>query len=167
MDLRVARPCATPARSGSTTAPRFAYLADKTFLTACALYAVNRFWGKPLLGDSLHFLRSHLDDCLLIPAALPPLLYVFRKLGLRRDDSPPSLREVGEWTLLWSIAFEWAFPRFLHKGVADWRDVLAYAAGALVSWLLWRRGHGPVNPPPPQASASSASIRPVRPFSIR
>ncbi len=167
MDMRLAPPCATPARSGSTAAPKFAYIADKTFLTACALYAANRFCGKPLLGDSLHFLRNHLDDCLLIPAALPPLLLVFRKLGLRRDDSPPSLWEVGEWTLLWSVAFEWAFPRFLHKGVADWTDVLAYAVGALVSWLLWRGGTGPRKSVQTQPSAKSASIRPVRPFSIR
>jgi hypothetical protein len=85
-------------------------------------------------------LRNHLDDCLLIPAALPPLLYMFRKLGLRRHDSPPSIREVAEWTILWAFAFEWAFPRFLHRGVSDLRDVLGYATGALVSWLLWRGG---------------------------
>ena len=167
MDLRIARPSPVPDRDASGDGQRFGYLTDKTFLAACCLYAANRFWGKPLLGDSLPFLRTHFDDFLLIPAALPPLLYVFRKLGLRCDDSQPRLREVAEWTLVWSFAFEWAFPRFLLKGVADWRDVLAYAAGALVSWLLWRRGHGPVHPPPPQASASSASIRPVRPFSIR
>jgi hypothetical protein len=144
MDMRLAPPCATPARSGSTTAPRFAYLADKTFLSACALYATNRFLGKPLLGDSLHFLHNHLDDCLLLPAALPPLLFAFRKLGLRRHDLPPSLREVAEWTLVWGVTFEWAFPRLLHKGVSDWRDVVAYAAGGLVSWLLWRGGAGPL-----------------------
>jgi hypothetical protein len=147
MDMRLASPGGTPPWKESKSVPRFAYLADKTFLAACALYAANRFWGKPLLGDSLHFLRNHLDDCLLIPAALPPLLYVFRKLGLRRDDSPPSLREVAEWTLLWSIAFEWAFPRFLHEGVADWRDVLAYTTGGLVSWLLWRGGTFPRKTP--------------------
>jgi len=143
MDMRLVSLGGTPPRKESKSAPGFAYLADKTFLAACALYAANRFWGKPLLGDSLHFLRNHLDDCLLIPAALPPLLYVFRKLGLRRDDLPPSLREVAKWTLLWSIAFEWAFPLFLHKGVADWRDVLAYATGGLVSWMLWRGGTAP------------------------
>jgi hypothetical protein len=138
--MRLAPPCDAPSRNGSKTEPAFAYLADKTFLSACVLYAANRFWGKPLLGDSLHFLRNHLDDCLLIPGALPPLLYAFRKLGLRRDDSPPTFREVAEWTLLWSVAFEWAFPRFLHKGVSDWWDVLGYTAGALVSWQLWRVG---------------------------
>ncbi len=167
MDLRVARPSPVPDRDASGDGQKFGYLADKTFLSACFLYAANRFWGKPLLGDSLHFLRTHLDDCLLLPAALPPLLYVFRKLGLRQEDSPPSLREVAEWTLLWSVAFEWAFPRFLHKGVGDWRDVLAYATGALVSWLLWRGGTAPAKTLQTQASARSASIRPVRPFSIR
>ncbi len=166
MDLRVARPSPVPDRNASGDAQRFGYLADRTFIGACFLYAANRFWGKPLLGDSLPFLRNHLDDCLLIPAALPPLLYLFRKLGLRYADSPPMLREIAWWTLLWSIAFEWAFPRFLHKGVADWRDVLAYAAGATVSWLLWRDGTGASNPRT-QASAKSANIRPVRPFSIR
>jgi hypothetical protein len=110
---------------------------------------MNRFWGKPQFGPSLPFLQCHFDDCLLVPAALPPLLYVFRKLGLRRDDSPPSLREVAEWTLLWAVTFEWAFPRFLSRGIGDWRDVLAYAAGALVSWQLWRGGPVPANPRQP------------------
>jgi hypothetical protein len=167
MGMRIARPSPVPDRDASGDGQRFGYLTDKTFLAACFLYAANRFWGKPLLGDSLPFLRSHLDDCLLIPAALPPLLWLFRKLGLRANDSRPRLREVAEWTLVWSIAFEWAFPRFLHKGVADWRDVLAYTAGALVSWLLWRRGPRAAQTGQIQASAKSANIRPVRPFSIR
>jgi hypothetical protein len=161
MDLRIASP------SAEKDAPGFAYLADKTFLAACFLYAANRLWGKPFIGEAVHFLRNHLDDCLLIPAALPPLLYVFRRLGLRRDDSPPRLREIAEWTFLWSIVFEWLFPRFLHRGTADWWDVLAYTAGALVSWLVWQSGLGPADPRRPQTSAKSASIRPVRPFSIR
>jgi len=143
VDMRLVPPCAVPARSGSEAAPGFAYLADKTFLAACSLYAANRFWWKPVFGDSCRFLRNHLDDCLLIPAALPPLLYLFRKLGLRGHDSLPSIREVAEWTLVWSVAFEWVFPRYLHKGASDMRDVLAYAMGAFVSWLLWRSGSAP------------------------
>lgn len=138
--MRLISSRAATIRSSSQASPAFAYFADKTFLSACSLYAANRFWGKPLLGDSVHFLRNHLDDCLLIPVALPPLLYVFRKLDLRRDDSPPGFREVAEWTILWSFAFEWAFPCFLQKGVADLWDVLGYAVGGFVSWLLWRRG---------------------------
>lgn len=148
----------------------FAYLADKTFLAACFLYTANRSWGKPQLGATIPFLRCHFDDCLLVPAALPPLLYVFRKLGLRRGDSPPSLREVAEWTLLWAVTFEWVFPRFLGRGIGDWRDVIAYAVGGLVSWRLWQRGSQPfgaANPPRVQASAKSANILPVRPFSTR
>jgi hypothetical protein len=164
MGMRIASPAL------GTGARGFAYLADKTFLAACFLYATNRFWGKPHFGDSIPFLRCHFDDCLLVPAALPPLLYVFRKLGLRRDDSPPSLREVAEWTFLWAVTFEWAFPRFLGRGIGDWRDVIAYAVGGLVSWRLWQRGSQPLvaaNPPRVQASAKSANILPVRPFSTR
>jgi hypothetical protein len=149
MGMRVASP--VPLRS----APSFAYLADKTFLAACFLYAANRFWGKPQFGDSLPFLRCHFDDCLLIPAALPPLLCVFRRFGLRRHDSPPNLREIAEWTLLWAITFEWAFPRFLGRGIGDWRDVIAYALGGLVSWRLWQ------GTSPPPGATDSTHFRPV------
>lgn len=141
------QPAGTPPRVREA-APSFGYLADKTFLTACLIYAANRFLGKPLLGDSFDFLRNHLDDCLLIPAALPPLLYTFRKLGLRGDDRPPTFREVAEWTLIWSFAFEWAFPRFLHKGVSDFWDVLGYVVGGFVSWLFWRVRAGHRKDPP-------------------
>ena len=166
MGLRITRSGANPDVEAPPEARKFGYLADKTFLAACLIYGANRFWGKPLLGASLPFLRNHLDDCLLIPAALPPLLFVFRKLGLRCHDCPPRAREVAEWTLLWSIVFEWVFPRFLQRGTADWWDVLSYLTGALVSWLLWQGFAKTADPRWPQANAKSANIRPVRPFSI-
>jgi hypothetical protein len=76
---------------------------------------------------------------LLIPAALPVLLWIFRKLRLRLHDSPPTWTEIAEWTVLWSLAFEWAFPRFLHLGTADWRDAVCYAAGAFLAGCWWHK----------------------------
>ncbi len=124
-------------RLDSTSSMRFRYLRDPLFLGASLIYGLNRFVLKTQFGSSLPFLRNHLDDCLLIPAALPPLLWVFRKTGLRSHDAPPTLGELVQWTLLWSVAFEWAFPRFFHKGVADWWDVASYALGAFLAGILW------------------------------
>jgi len=117
---------------------RFAYLADPLFLAASALFLANTLAGRRLLGGQFPFLKNHFNDCLLIPAALPPLLWVLRKLKLRSHDSPPGLGEILECTLLWSFCFEWVFPRYFHKGTADWLDVASYAAGAVLAWNFWR-----------------------------
>ena len=116
---------------------RFRYLADPLFLGAVILYALNRWWLKPRFGAASPFLHDHFNDCLLIPVALPPLLWIFRKLRLRTHDGMPTLSEVLEWTLVWSLLFEWVFPRFFHLGTADLGDVLSYAAGAVLSAGFW------------------------------
>ena len=69
--------------------------------------------------------------------ALPPLLLIFRKLGLRAHDGMPTASEVLEWTVVWSVVFERIFPRFFRLGTVDWGDVLSYAAGAVLSAGFW------------------------------
>jgi hypothetical protein len=116
---------------------KFRYLADPLFLGAVMLYALNRWWWKPRFGDALPFLHDHFNDCLLIPVALPPLLWIFRKCRLRAHDEMPTVPEVLEWTVVWSVVFEWIFPRFFRLGTADWGDVLSYMAGAVLSAGFW------------------------------
>jgi hypothetical protein len=118
---------------------RFLYAADPLCLIAAGLYLINRFWAKQHLGVAHSFLRNHLDDCLFIPAALPLLLWLFRRLRLRVTGEPPALHEVIQWIVLWSVMFEWLFPRILHKGTADWYDVLCYAGGGVVALVFWHR----------------------------
>ena len=113
------------------------FLADPVFFGACLLYGFNRFWWKPRFGAAIPFLHDHFNDCLLIPVALPPMLWGFRALRARRCDGPPAWREVIEWTLLWAVVFEWVFPTFFHFGTGDWRDALSYAFGGLVAGFLW------------------------------
>ena len=66
----------------------FRYLRDRLFLTACALYALNRWGLKPRVHSA--FLHDHFDDLLLIPCALPPLLLNEPRLKLRLHDLPPT-----------------------------------------------------------------------------
>lgn len=136
MDVRISGPASVPSPE---KAAHFRYLLDPLFLAAAGLYLANRFLLKPEWGNVFPFLRNHLDDCLLLPAALPPLLWLFRSLRLRHHDAPPSASEVLQWTVFWSVVFEWLFPRYFHKGVADGWDALSYALGGLVSWFFWNR----------------------------
>ena len=118
-------------RAGSEA--RFRYLRDPVFLCACAAYVLARFLrgAHPLVHD-------HLTDFLLIPCALPVLLGIQRLTGLRRDDRIPGAGEVALYCAVWALLFELVFPRWWHRGVADFGDVLAYAAGAVAAWLAWR-----------------------------
>jgi hypothetical protein len=75
----------------------------------------------------------------LIPCALPPVLWLHRRLGLRRDDDPPGLGEITAHLIFWSILFEWIGPHLVARAVGDPLDVLAYAAGAVVGAVWWNR----------------------------
>lgn len=118
---------------------QFRYLRDRLFLASLALYAVNRWLVKPRLGPGEHFLRSHFNDLLVIPCALPPLLLFHRLVGLRRSDAPPDGGEIATHLLIWSLFFEAAAPLFVASARADAWDVAAYCAGGLAAWAFWNR----------------------------
>ena len=123
------------------TARRFRYCADPIFLTGIAAYAANRLWLAPLWGASAPFLTQYFADVLLIPCALPLLLWLQRHTGLRTHDRAPTRGEILGALALWSVLFEGVFPRALGRGISDPIDVLAYAAGALVAACSWSPFH--------------------------
>lgn len=120
---------------------QFRYLKDPLFQCSCAAYALNRFVIKPHVA--IPFFRNWFNDLLLIPCALPLLLFCYRKLGLRLEDTPPLWREILWVLVFWSILFEWIGPRMYTRATGDVRDVAAYAIGAVASGIIWRvRGGG-------------------------
>ncbi|MGC3957689.1 MAG: hypothetical protein QM813_06990 [Verrucomicrobiota bacterium] len=115
----------------------FRYLRDPLFLAGCVAYAVNRWLIKPHLPTG--FLHSHFNDLLLIPCALPPILWLHRKLGLRSHDEAPTFLEITTHVVFWSLLFEWLGPKFVSHTTADPLDVLAYLVGAVLAGLWWHR----------------------------
>jgi hypothetical protein len=113
----------------------YACTRDPVWWLACACYAINR-WGVPLAWKG-PFLRGHCNDLFLIPAALPVALWLQRRMGLRHSDAPPGWREVGLHLAIWSVTAEGIAPHLLHRATGDWRDVVAYAIGAVVATVLW------------------------------
>ena len=83
------------------------------------------------------FLRYHFNDLLLIPAALPLVLWLQRRLQLRLADSPPNWREVWLHLVVWSVAAEVVGPQLFARATGDIWDVAAYAAGAVVAMVFW------------------------------
>jgi hypothetical protein len=116
---------------------RFRYWRDPLFLLASGAYALNRWVLKPLIPSP--FLHNHFNDLLLIPAALPVMLWLQRILGLRKRDRVPSWPEVLMHWAVWSIVCEWIGPFYCHMGVADIWDVVSYAVGGIVAGLWWNR----------------------------
>jgi hypothetical protein len=114
---------------------RFRYALDPLCLAACGLYVVNRWLVKPRVDSP--FFDGQCNDLLLIPCALPLVLWLQRRLGLRAHDALPTGREVTGHLLVWSFIAEVLGPQWLRQGTADVRDLLAYAVGALVAWLFW------------------------------
>lgn len=116
---------------------RFPYLRDPLFLFGCVAYCLNRWLIKPHLPSG--FLHSHFNDLLLIPCALPLILWLHRQLGLRSHDHPPTGLEIAFHLVFWSALFEWIGPKFVSHATADPWDVLAYLAGALLAGAWWHR----------------------------
>lgn len=115
---------------------RFRYTRDPLFLSCCCLYALNRWAVKPWLTSG--FFHDHFNDLLLIPCALPPVLWLERKLGVRTHDAMPEWREIAYLLVVWSILFELAGPH-LMRVTGDIRDAIAYAVGGALAGLFWRR----------------------------
>ncbi len=110
---------------------------DRLFLASATAYAVNRWILTPRLASP--FLRNHFNDLLLIPAALPLVLWVQRRLGLRRNDGPPLWAEMGLHLVVWSVICEWVGPFWLCLGTGDPWDVVAYSFGGVAACLWWNR----------------------------
>ena len=116
---------------------RFQYLGDPLFLAGLSLLALNEFVLKP--HSMAVFLHHHFNDLLLIPCALPILLWLHRRLGLRTADGPPDMGEISLHLLVWCALFELAGPILSRQSTGDWRDVTVYCIGGVVAWGIWNR----------------------------
>ena len=143
---------------------QFRYWRDPLCIAACLAYAANRW----VLGPNFAmgpFMRGHFADCLLIPAALPLVLWLQRRLGLRTHDAPPGGGEILLHLAIWAFIAEGAGPWLTHHGTADWWDVLAYSAGAAVCSAFWQRREMPCrearSPVTPSADAPQKMAHPL------
>src|SRR5882762_1835944 len=117
---------------------RFRYWADPLFFLCCAAYVLNRWLLKPHFHSP--FLHGYFNDLLLIPCALPPVLWLQRCLGLRQHDRAPQWLEVFFHLVVWSLLFEVIGPHLIRHATGDPMDVTAYAIGGVfaLGWWNWR-----------------------------
>ncbi|SDR97450.1 class I SAM-dependent methyltransferase [Opitutus sp. GAS368] len=114
---------------------RFRYGLDPLCLLSCGLYAACRWLIRP--HTSAVFWHSYSTDYLFIPAALPLMLWVYRRLGLRAHDQFPDWPEIGLHFVVWSIAAEGVAPLLFKSATGDWWDVVTYAVGAVIAGGWW------------------------------
>ena len=126
---------------------RFGYLRDHLGVLSLMVYAVNRLIVLPHLGGYCRidlpwawpFLHSHLDDLLMMPAALPVALWIQRTIGLRRHDQPPGWGEMFLHLAVWSVMCKVVGPFCLNIGVWDPWDLVCFAVGGVGACLWWNR----------------------------
>lgn len=116
---------------------RFGYLRDPLFLMALAGYALNRWLFESLWPSP--FLQGQFNDLLLIPAALPVVLWAQHMIGLRNHNRAPSWREMLLHLAVWSVICEFIGPHWLNHGTADGWDVVAYTVGGVMACVWWNR----------------------------
>jgi len=114
----------------------FRYVFDPVCWVGCVLYVANSAWLANGGGGSIA--SGYFNDFLMIPCALPLILWVHSLLGWREKAAYPTLSELVGHLVVWSIVAEAIGPKLVTGAVSDFRDVLAYAGGALVAGLWWR-----------------------------
>lgn len=101
------------------------------FLCCAALFVLHQI-GQKALGWSVPLADNYLDTLLCMPLLLTGFRAEQRWLWGRGDLS---LWETLGITALLSFVFEWVFPRISAGFTADWIDVAAYFAGALLQYV--------------------------------
>jgi len=119
------------------TMPRFRYYRDPLFLVGCTAYAINRWLVKPHFHKG--FFHDHFNDCWLIPCALPLVLWLHRRLGLRLHDNPPELSEIVPHLVFWSFLFKGIGPIIWSHATPDLWDIPCYWGGGMLAWFWWQR----------------------------
>jgi len=117
----------------------FRYCRDPLFLTCVVTYTINRWLVKPHVAAT--FPREHLNDLICLPFWIPIMLFLQRRLGLRRHDRPPLAFEILIPLILWSWMFElWLPGNALGRGwcTSDPWDVACYSVGAFAAACFWR-----------------------------
>lgn len=117
----------------------FRYLKDPLFLFCLISYFANRWVLKPYFPNE--FSRSYLNDVICIPFWVPIMLFMMRKIRLRKDDAPPRANEILIPLLMWSWVFEAYLPfskAFRHLATSDYMDIFAYTVGAFLAAMFWK-----------------------------
>lgn len=118
---------------------RFKYMLDRLFLSALAIYILNKWLVPDHLKKGIEFFDSYLNDILFPAVAFPIMLFITKICGARKVDVPPQLKEMIPPLIIWSIGFEFVGPYYFDRGTADIIDVLAYFTGGIGSWMFWNR----------------------------
>jgi len=105
----------------------------KPFPLFCAALFLLHQLSQKVLGWSIPPADNYLDTLLCMPLLLTGYQAEQRWLWGRKDLG---LWEVVGATAALSFVFEWGFPRLSPAFTADWLDVAAYFAGALL-WSFW------------------------------
>lgn len=116
---------------------KFKYHMDSLFLVSLALYAMNKTSALSSSFWDSSFRTCYLNDLVLVPVLVPPVLLVSRMLTHRAKDLPPTLLEIILLLTIWSAAFEFIGPHCFGRGTSDPLDVAAYWLGGFISWAIW------------------------------
>lgn len=101
-----------------------------------SVFVLIVFHISGMAGYRSRLLDSYLKDLLLVPVAVPLLFTGLILLGVRRVEEPVTLFELSVVVFIWALSFEFIGPVVFDRGVSDPVDVLAYASGGLLYWLL-------------------------------
>lgn len=117
-----------------------AVLRSPVFILCILLFVVHQLMQK-VLDIRFPLFDRHLDNLLAMPVLLTLLLAERRWLFKRgRQYSLPAL-DVIVATVYVVFVTEIIFPVLSANFTADWRDVIFYALGSIIFWIMINKRH--------------------------
>lgn len=103
------------------------------FILSAFIYGFLKISQK--LGYHFPFFHDHLADFLCMPVVLG-LALAFMRLVKQNQSYTLHPIQIISGTVLYGFLFEGIFPMISNKHIADWRDLIAYALGAILFWAF-------------------------------
>ena len=104
-------------------------------LTGSLLYLLHFFLKMNGKGYNSTLFRYYFSDVLALIVCVPLFANLQVLFRVRKNFNIMG-KEIVLYFLIFSIVYEGISPQIYYKATGDWLDVLAYALGGLILWVI-------------------------------
>ncbi len=111
------------------------YVALPEMFTGMGLYVVHFVLKETSKVYNATILRGYFSDVLALIVCIPIFINIQILFGTRRVYRV-HFWEIGLYLLIFSLVYEYLYPKIWDESTADLYDVVAYALGGIILWAF-------------------------------